>query len=87
LGVSETATVDETVKPAPPIEADLPEVEGPPAPVFSGEFRDGEVILPDDVKNPVSVFFVRSDFCSNKTPQISIEIDEERSSVDSRDEL
>jgi len=56
LGVSETATVDETVKPAPPIERDLPEVEEPPAPVFNGEFGDGKVILPDDVKDPVSVF-------------------------------
>ena len=58
LGVSETATVDETVKPAPPIETELPSVEEPPASVISEEVGDGKVILSNDIKNQVSVFFV-----------------------------
>ncbi|KAF8974761.1 Hsp90 protein-domain-containing protein [Flammula alnicola] len=51
LGVSETATVDETVKPAPPVESDLPE------PVIKAEEDDGRarVILPDELKDQISL--------------------------------
>lgn len=56
MGVSESATVDETVKPAPPPEKDStsPAVETP----ANRESDNGkpEVILPDHMKDKVSFF-------------------------------
>lgn len=73
LGVSESATIEETVKPAPPPEKDFT-VE-PPALHFNGESENGkpEVILPDSMKDKVSIEME--------------EVDEEGNPVVSRDEL
>jgi len=59
LGVSETATADETVKPAPPVDPKLPseeELEAPP--VFKNEAAQDDkpqIILPDDLKDKLQI--------------------------------
>ena len=60
LDVSESASIDETVKPAPPREKDsTPGVEAP-ALHSNGESDNGkaQVILADDVKDKVSFFLL-----------------------------
>ena len=55
LGVSETAVADTKVKPAPPIDPKLPEDFGPDfseLPIDDGKPR---VILPDHLKNKISI--------------------------------
>lgn len=63
LGVSETAPTDETVKPAPPVDPELPsdeEVEAPPI-VFKDKLEDmpeddkPQVILPDHLKDKLEI--------------------------------
>lgn len=58
LGVSETAPTDTTVKPAPPVDPELPsqEDELPHLPPFD-EADDGraKVIIPEHMKNDVSL--------------------------------
>ncbi|KIL70077.1 hypothetical protein M378DRAFT_183671 [Amanita muscaria Koide BX008] len=64
LGVSETAPTDETVKPAPPVDPELPsdeEVEAPPI-VFKDKLEDmpedddkPQVILPDHLKDKLQI--------------------------------
>ncbi|KAF8076368.1 heat shock protein Hsp90 [Lyophyllum atratum] len=59
LGVSETAPTDETVRPAPPVDPELPseEEEQPPAFPPLDEEDDGKakVIVPEHMKNDVSI--------------------------------
>lgn len=61
LGVSETAPTDTTVKPAPPVDPELPtEEEEAQTPLFKQEEDDGKakVILPDHLKDDVSYLAV-----------------------------
>jgi heat shock protein beta len=65
LGVSETAPTDTTVKPAPPVDPELPTeefVEPPPPGMdfsdqFSDQFADNKpgIQLPDHMKDKVSI--------------------------------
>lgn len=57
LGVSETAPTDETVKPAPPVDPELPAEEEPAEPTI--DFKDQQddsqprIVVPDDLKDKV----------------------------------
>lgn len=56
MGVSETAPTDTTVKPAPPVDPELPTEEEQQMPFFNEEEDDGKakVIVPDHMKDDVS---------------------------------
>lgn len=57
LGVSETAPTDETVKPAPPVDPELPAEEEPAEPAINFEDQEGDsqpqIIIPDHLKDKV----------------------------------
>lgn len=56
LGVSETAPTDETVKPAPPVDPELPTQQEPlVAPPVEKDDGKPKVIIPDHMKNDVSI--------------------------------
>ncbi|KAG6854796.1 hypothetical protein C0991_001223 [Blastosporella zonata] len=60
LGVSETASTDETVKPAPPIDPELPSEEEPlmhviPPPIEEEDDGKAKVILSEEMKKHVSI--------------------------------
>lgn len=54
--MSETAPTDTTVKPAPPVDPELPSESEEQAPLFNEEEDDGKakVIVPEHMKNDVS---------------------------------
>ena len=57
LGVSETAPTDETVKPAPPVDPELPAEEEPAGSTINFEDQQDDsrpqIIVPDDMKDKV----------------------------------
>lgn len=57
LGVSEAAQADDTVKPAPPVDPELPSEEEEEIQPFSIHEDDGKpgVILPDELKDKISL--------------------------------
>lgn len=70
LGVSEAAKADDTVKPAPPVDPELPSEEEEIQP-FSVHEYDGKpgVILPDDLKDKISLTMEEIDDDGNPVVQ------------------
>ncbi|KAF5321366.1 hypothetical protein D9619_001109 [Psilocybe cf. subviscida] len=70
LGVSEAAKADDTVKPAPPVDPELPSEEEEIQP-FSVHEDDGKpgVILPDDLKDKISLTMEEIDDDGNPVVQ------------------
>ncbi|KAF4574637.1 heat shock protein 90 family protein [Pleurotus pulmonarius] len=73
LGVSETAPTDTTVNPAPPVDPELPtEEEMAPPPFIPEEPEDdgkAKIILPDHLKDKVSIEMEEIDEDGNPVPQ------------------
>ncbi|KAF8165360.1 Hsp90 protein-domain-containing protein [Crassisporium funariophilum] len=72
LGVSETATTDESVKPAPPIDPELP-VNEPELPPVEDDGKPG-VFLPDELKDQIQIDMEEIDEEGN--PVVQVEHDE-----------
>jgi len=84
--VSETAPTDETVKPAPPVDPELPsdeELEELTGPTINfKDFKDQQddskpqVVIPDDLKDKVRVSIVSSFEADPDEMQLEIDIEE-----------
>jgi heat shock protein beta len=71
LGVSEEAQADDTVKPAPPVDPELPSEEEEVQPITVQEDFDGKpgVILPDDLKDKIELTMEEIDDDGNPVVQ------------------